>query len=150
MALLAVTALADVVRQHEVAPLDLHAYRGLFDPDVGPEAVLDEADSLRRQLVLAAEILRQVDRLGGDEGTITPADLYWNLDTFADQFEGQRAERAEIQAVSDALARPPLSLLRVVDGGYAPLGAAATTARRLRLLADLVETGIPETGEQAP
>lgn len=146
VALLDVATLGDVVRQHEVAPLDLLAYRGLFDPSVGPDEIIDQGEALRRHLVLAAEVMRQAACLESDEGVVTAGDLYWNLDAFAEQFEGQRAERQEIQAVCETLACPPLSLLRKVTGGYASLGSAATQSRRLRLLADLVEQGVPETG----
>lgn len=145
VALLTVTQLSDVVRQHAIAPLDLDAYRRLFDPDVGPDGILEQADAFRRQLVLAAEIVGQIERLAGDEGVVTASDLYWNLDAFADQFEGQRAAREEITAVGKALADPPLSLVRAHDHGYAPLGSPITAAQRLRLLADLIENGIPET-----
>lgn len=145
VALIDVATLADVLRQHEVAPLDLHAYRGLFDPEVGSDEVIDRADTLRRQLVLAAEIVRQVSLLEGDEGAVTPGDLYWNLDAFAEQFEGQRAEREEIEQVCQTLTDPPLALLRTVESGYASLGAFPTQSRRLRLLAALIEQGVPET-----
>jgi hypothetical protein len=113
--------------------------------DIGPEGVIDRGDELRRDLVLAAEIMRQLDAVAGDEGAVTARDLYWNLDTFAEQFEGQRADRAEIEAICEVLARPPLSLLRRTERGLAPLGSPATASRRLRLLAALIEEGTPET-----
>jgi hypothetical protein len=147
VALLDVALLSDVVRQHEVAPLDLETYRALFDPAKGVEEVIDQGEALRRQLVLAAEILRQVAHLEGDEGAVSAGDLYWNLDAFAEQVDGQRAEREEVEAVCDALARPPLSLLRRVGEGYGSLGAASTQSRRLRVLAALAEEGVPETAE---
>jgi hypothetical protein len=147
VALLDVAALSDVLRQHEVAPLDLHAYRALFVPEQGPDEVIDQGEALRRELVLAAEIVRQVASLEGDEGVVTGADLYWNLDAFAEQFEGQRAEREEIERVAEALARSPLSLLRKVNDGYTSLGSISIQTRRLRLLADLVGQGVPETSE---
>jgi hypothetical protein len=78
---------------------------------------------------------------------VTGSDLYWNLDQFAQQFDGQRAERNEIAAICDTLTKPPLSLLRVVEGGYSSLGAPSIQIRRLRLLADLLEQGVPETDE---
>lgn len=139
------TTLADVIRQHEIAPLGLDAYRGLFDPEIGPDGALEQGEALRRQLVLAAEVVRLVDRLAGDEGAISTEALYWNLEGFAEQFEGQRAAREEIQAVCDTLTNPPLSLLRRHGERFAPLGSRATAAERLRLFADLVESGIPET-----
>lgn len=147
VALIDVAALAEVVRQHEVAPLDLEAYRALFDPSVGVDDVVEEGETLRRRLILATEVLRQITALEGDEGTIAASDLYWNLDEFAEQFDGERAEREEISAICDTLARPPLSLLRIVEGGYGSLGDSMTQVRRLRLLADLIERGVPETDE---
>lgn len=148
VALLTVTALADVIRQHEIAPLGLDAYRDLFDPNIGPDGVLEHGDALRRQLVLAAEVVRLVDQLASDEGAITSEALYWNLDRFAEQFEGQRAARDEIRAVCHALANPPLSLLRSEQDRFAPLGSRTTAADRLRLFADLIESGIPETADE--
>jgi hypothetical protein len=147
VALLDVGTLSDILRQHEVAPLDLAAYRALFDPAQGSDEVIDQGEVLRRELVLAAEIVRQVADLEGDEGVVTVTDLYWNLDAFADQFEGQRAERDEIDRVAEALARSPLSLLRQRPGGYTSLGSLTTQARRLRLLADLLDQGVPETSD---
>jgi hypothetical protein len=148
VALLDVALLSDVVRQHEVAPLDLDTYRALFDPSKGVEDVIEQGEALRRQLVLAAEILRQVAHLEGDEGAVGAGDLYWNLAAFAEQVDGQRAEREEVEAVCNALARPPLSLLRRVGDGYGSLGSASTQSRRLRLLAALTEQGVPETAER--
>lgn len=100
--------------------------------------------------MLAAEILHQVERLASDEGSVTPADLNWNLESFADHFESQRASRDEIAEVCHALSNPPLSVLRLWDEGYAPLGSRHITASRLRLLAELVENSIPETRRPRP
>jgi hypothetical protein len=145
VALLTVAELTTILQQHASAPIDLDAYRSLFDPEQGVETAIEHGETLRRQLVLAAEALHQVEQLASDEGPVAPADLYWNLESFADQFEGQRASREEISAVCHALANPPLSVLRSQEQGYAPLGSSTTTANRLRLLAELVESGIPET-----
>ncbi|MFA9431460.1 EVE domain-containing protein [Egicoccus sp. AB-alg2] len=145
VALLDVTTLSELLQQHEVAPLDLAAYRVLFEPALGADEVFERGEVLRRELLLAAEIVRQVTDLEGNEGIVTPGDLYWNLDAFADQFAGQRAERQEIEEFAAALARSPLALLRAVDGGFTSLGARAIQYRRLRLLAELIETGRPET-----
>lgn len=145
VALVDVPTLTEVVRQHAVAPLGLEAYRALFDPSIGVDDVIEDGETLRRQLVLATEVVRQITALEGAEGAITDSDLYWNLEQFAEQFDGERAERQEIGAICDTLARPPLSLLRRVDAGYSSLGSASTQARRLRLLADLIEQDAPET-----
>lgn len=147
VALIDLSTLTEVVRQHAAAPLGLDAYRALFDPDAGVDDVIEEGETLRRRLILTTEILRQVTALEGGEGAVTESDLYWNLEQFAEQFDGQRAEREEIAAICDTLARPPLSLLRLVDGGYSSLGAQSTQTRRLRLLADLIDQGVPETDE---
>jgi len=147
VALIDVSTLTEVVRQHAAAPLGLDAYRALFDPNVGVDNVIEDGETLRRRLILATEILRQVAALEGGEGAVTDSDLYWNLDQFAEQFDGQRAERAEIAAICDTLAKPPLSLLRLVDDGYNSLGARSIQTRRLRLLAELIEQGVPETDE---
>jgi hypothetical protein len=142
--LLDVAALTEVLRQHEVAPLDLNAYRALFIPDQATDEVIERGDTLRRELALTAQILRQIHHLAGDEGPVTTTDLYWNLDTFAEQFEG-RAERAEIQTICEVLAQPPFALIRPDGHGYSPLGSLDTVSRRLRLLATLTNEGIPET-----
>lgn len=141
-----------IVGQHATAPLDFDAYRILFDPGQGVETGTEHGETFASPagVVLAAEILHQVERFASDEDPVTSADLYWNLKSFADQFEGQRASRDELAEICHALANPPLSLLRVRDEGYAPLRSRHITASRLRLFAELVENGIPETRRPRP
>ncbi|MEX2374670.1 MAG: EVE domain-containing protein, partial [Dehalococcoidia bacterium] len=52
VALLDVAGLSDVIRQHDVAPLGLDAYRSLFDPERGLDDVIDRGEVIRRQLAL--------------------------------------------------------------------------------------------------
>jgi hypothetical protein len=44
VALLDVGTLSDILRQHEVAPLDLASYRALFDPAQGSDEVIDQGE----------------------------------------------------------------------------------------------------------
>jgi predicted RNA-binding protein with PUA-like domain len=148
VALIDVERLSDVLRQHAAAPLDLAAYRNMFDPHESAEDVIEIGESLRRQFILAAEILRCTDDVQRDQGWTEVADYYWNLDAFAEQFDGERASRGEISEVCAMLSQPPLSLLRAEDNRYQSLGSRDTQIRRLRLLAQLLEAGAPEVRER--
>lgn len=144
VALIDIERLSDVLRQHAAAPLDLAAYRNLFRTDEGAEDVIEIGESLRRQLILAAEILRCTEEIERDQGGIEVGDYFWNLDAFAEQFDGERASREEIAAVCEMLSQPPLSLLRKDGLHFRSLGSRDTQISRLRLLADLIEAGAPE------
>jgi hypothetical protein len=147
VALIDITMLAGLIRQHEVAPLDLHAYRTMFEAEENSEELIEEGEGLRRQYILAVEILRQVSIIQDGRGDVGVTDLYWNLDDFAQQFDGDRAESEEIEAICIAMSQPPLSLLRPVGDRYRSLGSHATQVGRLRLLADLLDEGAPEIDE---
>lgn len=144
VALIDVGRLSDVVRQHAAAPLDLAAYRNLFRTDADADDVVEIGESLRRQFILAAEILRITDDIQRNQGGIEISDYFWNLDAFAEQFDGERASREEIAAVCEMLSHAPLSLLRTDGHRYRSLGSRDTQTSRLRLLADLLEAGAPE------
>ena len=144
VALIDVERLSDVLRQHAAAPLDLAAYRNMFETHESAEDVIEIGELLRRQFILAAEILRCTDDVQRDQGWTEVADYYWNLDAFAEQFDGERASRQEIAEVCEMLSQPPLSLLRAEGDRFRSLGSRDTQIRRLRLLAELLEAGAPE------
>ena len=147
VALIDVARLSDILLQHAAAPLDLAAYRSMFDTNENAEDVVEIGESLRRQFVLAAEILRCTDVVQRDEGSAEVADYFWNLDAFAEQFDGERASREEITEVCEMLSQPPLSLLRADGHRFRSLGSRDTQIKRLRLLAELLEAGAPEVRE---
>lgn len=137
VALLDVPAIATLLRQHAQAPLGLEAYREVFLPQQGVEAVVEAADETRRWLVLAAEVLRLLEELQPEEGALDAGDLYWNLKgQVDDQFEPP--SRDEIREILEVLVRPPLQLVRQAGHGYLALGSRETVLRRLSLLGELL------------
>lgn len=143
VSLISVETLSTICRQHAIAPLDLLAYRALFtvasragEHDAASE-VTEKSEEIRRQMAIAASIVKLVHTLQGQEGAISEEALYWNLRGFSDEFDPP--SREEIQAVVGALAAPPFGALRSTDGGFRSPGDLRTAAERLRLIADQID-----------
>ncbi|MBY5162088.1 EVE domain-containing protein [Salsipaludibacter albus] len=135
--LIEIPDLVSLLQQHSQAPLGLGEYRRIFQRPQGIEEVAESAEQFRRGLDLAARVIQLLDDLQGTEGALQARDLYWNLKADEeDEFEPPTKD--ELKALLDALATPPLRLLRSTDDGYLSLGSRGTTRRRLEVLASLL------------
>jgi hypothetical protein len=91
----------------------------------------------RRWLALSAHVVRLIRQLESSEEGVGARDLYWNLTDFSDQYG--RVTEEEIQTALDALSSSAIGVLRKNHDVYSSLGSLTTVARRLTLLARMVE-----------
>jgi len=135
-------ALGALLRRHARVPLDLAAYRHLFEGrtvDASAALLADLTRETERHLRLSARIVQVVSRVTPEEGALRPRDLYWLLREYEDEL-GEYTE-AEIEQALAALSSPALRAIRQDRDGCLGLGSAATASRRLQLIARLIEEG---------
>lgn len=138
--LIDVPALAELLRQHDLLPLDLLTYRRLFEAEGGPEVVGEQAEEQRRAFLLADRILGLVNDVGQTEGALSARDLYWIIDL---DDESDHPSVEEIEDIASGLAARPFQLLRKTNGRYSSVGTHGLATRRLTVLSRLLQSDVP-------
>lgn len=141
VALLSVETLGALVTQHARAPLDLFSYRTLFAPglEVRTHNLIRMGEDVRRAMYFAAATINVAQALQGEEGPLSVEALYWKHREPPEEFSAPT--RAEVKEAAEALSSSAIGALHRSGDGYKSPGSLATAARRLRLLADIIESG---------
>lgn len=138
VAVISVDELTTLCEQHLSAPLDLEAYRSLFDPG-GAASTADIAEQAEEWLHLVGFAEQMIDSIAGRQelfGGLTARDIHLLL---LDQSNGRMIPEEDVQLILGTLAGPLLQILTgSPETGYRMTTSKDVARYRLEVLAGLL------------
>lgn len=140
VALISVEQLAQVLLAHDAYGLAPSEILVILDPERGMVEMESIIEEKARQGLMVRAIMQTLEREASENdpvlgSALDAANLYRSLrDSIT-----PRPSLDEIQSIVDLLAAPILSVLRVDKAGYSVQESSASSARRLRAIADAID-----------